>query len=49
MKSKKSKIIILRERFIADYCKKKGWNPSNLSPNQLLEIVNTKEYLNPLG
>lgn len=48
-KDKKTTIIALRERFIHEYSKKKGWNPKNLSPSQLVEIVNQKEYLNPLG
>ena len=35
----KSDLIVLREKFIADYSKKKGRNPTNLTPKQLLEIV----------
>jgi hypothetical protein len=32
------------EKFIKEYCKKKGWNPNNLSPSQLIQIVEDKEY-----
>jgi hypothetical protein len=30
---------MLIEKFISDYCKKKGWNPKNLSPSQLIDVV----------
>jgi hypothetical protein len=43
----KEDLKLLRERFITDYSKKKGWDKTNLSPNQLLEIVEQKEYKNP--
>jgi hypothetical protein len=39
---------LLREKFINDYSVKKGWDKSNLSPNQMLEIIEQKEYKNPL-
>jgi hypothetical protein len=38
---------LLREKFISEYTKKKGWDKNNLTPNQLLEIVEQKEYKNP--
>jgi hypothetical protein len=38
---------LLREKFISEYTKKKGWDKNNLSPNQLLEIIEQKEYKNP--
>lgn len=38
---------LLREKFISEYSKKKGWNPKELSTNQMLEIVNQKEYKTP--
>ena len=47
MKVTKKSIRILRENFISDYCKKKGWNPNNLSPSQLIELVNQEGYKNP--
>ena len=38
---------MLRERFISDYARKKGWDSSNLSPTQMLEIVQDNGYKNP--
>jgi len=38
---------LLREKFISEYSKKKGWNPKELSTNQMLEIVAQKEYKTP--
>ncbi len=38
---------LLREKFVQDYARKKGWDKNNLLPNQLLEIVEQKEYKNP--
>jgi hypothetical protein len=38
---------LLRERFISDYSRKKGWDASNLSPTQMLEIVQQGGYKNP--
>lgn len=35
---------LLREKFIHEYSKKKGWNPKELSTNQMLEIVAQPEY-----
>ena len=43
----KNDLKMLREKFIADYARKKGWDKSNLSPNQLLEIVEQRGYKNP--
>lgn len=40
-------IILLRERFINEYSKKKGWNSKELSTTQMLEIVSQKEYKTP--
>lgn len=37
----------LREKFIVEYSKKKGWNPKELSTQQMLEISTNKEYKNP--
>jgi hypothetical protein len=39
--------ILLRERFINEYAKKKGWNAKELSTTQMLEIVSQKEYKSP--
>ncbi len=44
----KEEMSLLREKFVSDYSRKKGWNTDKLSPDQLLEIVSQKEYKNPL-
>lgn len=38
---------LLRERFVNDYSKKKGWNPKDLSTTQMMEIVSQKQYKSP--
>jgi hypothetical protein len=38
---------LLREKFIGEYSRKKGWNPKDLSTTQMLEIVSQKEYKTP--
>jgi hypothetical protein len=43
----KDEALLLREKFINEYSKKKGWNPSELSTNQMLEIVGQREYKSP--
>jgi hypothetical protein len=40
-------MILMRERFINEYSKKKGWNAKELSTTQMLEIVSQKEYKSP--
>jgi hypothetical protein len=40
-------VNMLREKFISEYARKKGWDKSNLSPNQMLEIVEQKGFKNP--
>lgn len=40
-------INLLREKFIVEYSKKKGWNPVELTSKQMLEIVSQKEYKSP--
>ena len=35
---------LLREKFIVEYSKKKGWNHKELSTTQMLEIATQKEY-----
>lgn len=37
----------LREKFVSDYSRKKGWDLNNLSTTQMLEIVDQKEYKSP--
>ena len=43
----KEEISLLREKFITEYSKKKGWNPKELSTTQMLEIATQKEYKTP--
>lgn len=43
----KDELNLLRERFVNEYAKKKGWNKESLSSTQMLEIVEQKEYKNP--
>ena len=38
---------LLREKFVSDYCRKKGWDKDNLSPTQMLEMVQESGYKNP--
>lgn len=38
---------ILRERFISEYSRQKGWDKNNLTPTQMLEIVNQNGYKSP--
>jgi hypothetical protein len=38
---------ILREKFVSDYSRKRGWDKEKLSPTQMLEIVQQNEYKNP--
>ena len=43
----KNDLMLLREKFITEYARKKGWDKNNLTPNQLLEIVEQRAYKNP--
>jgi hypothetical protein len=38
---------MLREKFVTEYVRKKGWDKSNLTPTQMLEIVQQGGYKNP--
>lgn len=40
-------VLELREKFATEYCVKKGWDKSNLSIEQVLEIRNNNEWHNP--
>jgi hypothetical protein len=44
----KEELNLLREKFVVEYAKKKGWDKNNLSTNQMMEIVEQKQYKNPL-
>ena len=39
--------LLLREKFLNEYSKKKGWNAKELTSTQMLEISTQKEYKNP--
>ncbi len=43
----KQEKIILKEKFIREYCKRKGWNVNNLTSNQMLEIISQSKYKSP--
>ena len=38
---------MLREKFLNEYAKNKGWNVKELSTNQMLEIVSHPSYKAP--
>jgi hypothetical protein len=40
-------VTMLREKFISEYSKDKGWNSKELTTHQMLEIATCKEYKNP--
>lgn len=40
-------ITLLREKFIVEYSKQKGWNHKELSTQQMLEIASQKQYKQP--
>lgn len=40
-------ITLLREKFISEYSRKKGWNPKELSTTQMLEITTQREFKTP--
>jgi hypothetical protein len=46
-KLKKSDISILREKFIRDFCKERGWNYNELTTGQMLLITKEQSYKNP--
>ena len=41
-------ITLLREQYVIEYAKKKGWDSNKLSTTQLLEIVESKGYRQPM-
>lgn len=43
----KDDLSLLREKFISEYARKKGWDKNHLTPEQLLEIVQQKSYQSP--
>jgi hypothetical protein len=43
----KDDMTMLREKFITEYARKKGWDKNRLTTEQLLEIVQSNGYKNP--
>lgn len=43
----KEELNLLREKFVIEYSKKKGWDKNNLSTTQMMEIVEQRQYKNP--
>jgi hypothetical protein len=39
-----NEIVYLNEKFIQTYCRKKNWNPNELTPSQILEITINSKY-----
>jgi hypothetical protein len=42
----KKESIIKKEKFIYEYCKMKNWNSSELTSQQMIEIVQNFKYQN---
>lgn len=40
-------VNLLREKFINEYSRKRGWNPKELTSTQMLEITSQKEFKTP--
>lgn len=43
----KEEINTLKEKFVRDFCKKKGWNKEELTTGQMMIIVKQDDYKNP--
>ena len=41
-------MILLQEKFIIEYAKKKGWDTNFLTQEQLLEIKQQKQFQTPI-
>ena len=39
--------LLLREKFLNEYSKKKGWNHNELTTHQMLEIATQTQYRTP--
>jgi hypothetical protein len=44
MTNKSKNIIYLREKFIENFCKKRGWNSKELTTGQMLFIISQPEF-----
>lgn len=42
--SKKKNTFLLKEKFISNFCKERGWNPKELTTGQMLFIISQPEY-----
>jgi len=42
-----SDVNMLREQFKVKYARTKGWDPYNLSTEQMIEITQQKDWKNP--
>lgn len=40
----KQEISLSKEKFVAEYCKKMGWNPNELTSKQMLSILKQSGY-----
>ena len=38
---------MLREKFVVEYARKKGWDSNRLSTSQMFEITSQKEFKTP--
>lgn len=43
----KEETTLLREKFISEYSRTKGWDPKSLTTSQMLEIATQREYKTP--
>jgi hypothetical protein len=43
----KKDLLIKKENFLIEYCKKMGWNPNELTNKQMLAITTHKDWKNP--
>lgn len=44
-KIQKEKASLLKEKYLYEFCKKRGWNPNDLSTGQMLILVKSEGYL----
>jgi len=42
-----NEVNLLREQFKSNYAKIKGWDPSNLTTEQMIEITQQKDWKSP--
>ncbi len=44
---KPEELEMLKEKFISEFCKERGWKKTALTQEQLLEIMSQSGYKNP--